>query len=398
MVVVNHTHQQSRLLARGAMSSFKKAPARGSRRRHTIGSAADVSPTSKRLASNERRLEALKQRRKELTTHSRSLTIDADGKPGSSANKHIVFDSDEETERVSSGKQSLDLFDDGDDDNVNQFAARRQFEGASGEKLFRLQQQIGTDKRFRLDERFAVSSDEEGAGSDGEGVTSDDGMEEEKEQSRRILASLLGTSSSVVKKKPSAFPLVRRFDPSVASCADMEQEIKHDPEVEPTLSEDEELAEHTNSPPPVGKESYYKVSSHLKNLLTDREEKEEKQHTFNFFADEKDHVEDEVRASYPPVEEVGTVKTTRMTKSLDPIEDEECVSDGDTSRDHSKRLLFFFHSSDPLLSNRLEENMFYRSKTPEELIEKWTERRTAVKLAYKRSRKLALKRTKRTNW
>ena len=59
---------------------------------------------------------------------------------------------------------------------------------------------------------------------------------------------------------------------------------------------------------------------------------------------------------------------------------------------------FFFHSSDPLLSNRLEENMFYRSKTPEELIEKWTERRTAVKLAYKRSRKLALKRTKRTNW
>ena len=389
------------------MYSIKRASARGSRRRHTIGSAADASPTSKRVASNERRLEALKQRRKQLTAAT-PLTIDVDHKSTNSANKRIVFDSessDEETERVTSGKQSLDLFDEGEDDISAHFATKKQFEGASGEKLFRLQQQIGADKRFRLDERFAVSSDEEGAESDS--VKSDGGMEEEKEQSRRILASLLGTGSSVAKNKihkPSSFSLIRHFDPSNASCADMEQDIKQASKDKPLLSEseDEEVEDTKSPPPPVSKESYYKVSSHLKNLLTDRDESDEKQHSFNFFADEEDNSDEaEDRVGSSPTEE-EVIKTTPkwISKNSEPIEEDDFVSDGAMpAQEPSKKLLFFFHSSDPLLCNRLnEENTFYRTKSPDELIEKWTVRRAAVKLSYKRSRKLALKRTRKTNW
>lgn len=53
--------------------------------------------------------------------------------------------------------------------------------------------------------------------------------------------------------------------------------------------------------------------------------------------------------------------------------------------------LFFFHSGNSSLKNRLENNWFYRSRPLEELERGWAQRRTAVRQAYKARHRDALR-------
>ena len=410
----------------------KKATAdKGLKRQVETEDVQKVTSNDKKLASNQRRLEALKKRRQEATTRV-PVSISVDGRPTSSPGKHIVFSSDSDHENSDAGEteetlsRKPSLFDEEEeeeeeDEDASRFATRKQFEGSSGEKLFRLQQQIGTDKRFRLDERFADSNSSNGEDSSesGDDAGSDGGIEKERDQARRIIASLLGTTGSEAKNKDISLPsLLRHFDPSLNSCTDLEQtdltpQFEHK-SADDLILEDEEGS--SPSPAPVGRETYYKISNSLKESLTGGdEERENKPHTFDFFAGEEDAIDEDDRDSAEEEIETTTVTPKWMRsiarKSMPSRgakeEEEEEEDRGGTSHkdrkavsspDSSQRVLFFFHSSDPILANRLDENSFYRNKTAAELCEKWPERRAAVKLAYKRSQKQALKRTRKRDW
>ena len=408
----------------------KKATAdKGLKRQVETEDVQKVTSNDKKLASNQRRLEALKKRRQEATTRV-PVSISVDGRPTCSPGKHIVFASDSDHENSGSGEteetlsRKPSLFDEEeeeeDEEDASRFATRKQFGGSSGEKLFRLQQQIGTDKRFRLDERFADSnsSNDEDSSESSDDTGSDGDIEKERDQARRIIASLLGTTGSEAKNKAISSPsLLRHFDPS-DGCTDLEQTdrtppFKHKSDDDLILEEEESSSP---SPAPVGRETYYKISNSLKESLTGRdEEREIKPHTFDFFAGEEDAIDEDDRDSAEEESETTTV-TPKWMKSITrksmpnsgaEEEEEEKEDRGGTSHkdrkavsspDSSQRVLFFFHSSDPILANRLDENSFYRNKTAAELCEKWPERRAAVKLAYKRSQKQALKRTRKRDW
>ena len=408
----------------------KKATAdKGLKRQVETEDVQKVTSNDKKLASNQRRLEALKKRRQEATTRV-PVSISVDGRPTCSPGKHIVFASDSDHENSDAGateetlSRKPSLFDEEEDEeDSSRFATRKQFEGSSGEKLFRLQQQIGTDKRFRLDERFADSNSSysENSSESGDDTGSDGGIEKERDQARRIIASLLGTTGSEAKNKDIGLPsLLHHFDPSLDGCTDLEQMDRTPPfkhkSADDLILEDEEGSP---SPAPVGRETYYKISNSLKESLTGGdEERENKQHTFDFFAGEEDAIDEDDRDSAEEEIETTTV-TPKWMKSIarksmpnsgaeeeeeeeEEEEDRRGTSHKDrkavSSPDSSQRVLFFFHSSDPILANRLDENSFYRNKTAAELCEKWPERRAAVKLAYKRSQKQALKRTRKRDW
>lgn len=373
--------------------------------------------SDKKAASNQRRLEALKRRqiaRKQTISLVNTCPL----------SKHIVFTTDSEGDDGSSGGEWETcarmvgrqwLFSESSDsseeekEDVAQFAPRRQFEGTHGEKLFRLQQQIGTDHRFRVDERFAETSDEE----HNESSDNSDNLEKEKEQSRRIIASLFGPAGVHSRSRENSPPLIRHYDPSLDDSADMEQETPVSKTNKLGLASASEDETATNAPPfpvVVSQESSSKVSSSLKELLSRGSVGNGAgEHTFNFFSSHREDSNDEEKEGGCGGElEINKFCPRWLAMAEDKVElenEEEVEGERDTQKpklqpqsDHGQRVLFFFHSTDPYLRNRLQENSFYRCKPAKELMEKWSERRAAVKLAYKRSRKQALKRTKKRDW
>ena len=381
--------------------------------RDQVARLVSAEPTSsKKLASNQRRLEALKRRQHQQTA--RKLTISLENT--CSTSKHIVFATDSEgddggsgggrrTNACLSGKQSLfsDLSEEEEEGSFAQFSQRKQFEGVHGEKLFRLQQKIGTDQRFRLDERFKETSEHAVSSDDDDDNAGD--VEREKEQARRIIASLLGPAGLNCKSRERN---LQYYEPSIKDPADLEHEAPvHIPKLRlSSTAEDEEVSEVPSTPVAGGHESFSKVSSSLKELLSRGSAGDNVQdYTFNFFASHPEEPKGRADDDEVDINRACPQRLVMAGNANQHEGEEEEVAERDTQRsqlqpkgDHGQRVVFFFHSTDPQLRNRLQENNFYRSKPAAELLEGWSERRAAVKLAYKRSRKQALKQTKRRDW
>ncbi|KAE8611718.1 hypothetical protein XENTR_v10012573 [Xenopus tropicalis] len=166
-----------------------------------------------KLQDNEKRLAAMEERRKEREQQKQAIKgalLKLDSQP-SLKGKHIVFDSEAESEEDDSVALSTDamskptekeqsktakLFessddesDEGDDkgsDDAARFQIKSQYEGRSGEKLMQLQSRFGTDDRFKMDSRFLDSNSED---------------EEEEENSQKAQADKGGDELSAEKKK-----------------------------------------------------------------------------------------------------------------------------------------------------------------------------------------------------
>lgn len=387
----------------------------------------DEPNTQRKVTANEKRLESLKKRRQEH----HKLTINVDKEQSSS--KRIVFDTDSEEEAMTgaqekrksgvsdshSGKQ---LFEgDNDEDSTDLLPSTTHFEGKKGKELFKLQHQIGIDKRFKIDSRF-VESGSEGEETASEELSDDkDSWEKELDQSRRVIASLIGhhpKSLSSSRNSDSLTALIRHYDPNDASCADLEQEPpKKLPKLKFSVNGDTKSAKEVTaaapSPPkPVSKESFFTVSKDLKELLlsSSKEDHQPQTHSFNFFSEDQlqtsgneesgdidMNMEEGIAKKGPRWLEVLTnSKESEGAENEGDLDGEsEGVDDGHSSRPVTdQRTLFFFHSSDDSLRNRLDEVGFCRTKTVAELMGKWSKKRATVKSNYKKSRKQALEQLK----
>ena len=376
--------------------------------------------SEKKEASNKKRLAALEQK-KELARKSK-LCIDPSGT--ASAAQHIVFSSSGDSDNEASGLSSpavtstphlgehtdegairRALFRSDSEDSATEedpFASRRQFEGKAGEKLFKLQQKIGVDKRFRLDDRFLDSSGSESDDAS-EQISSDDLMaqlQQEKSQALSIIDSILGSSrpriSTPAERDRSLLP--RRYDPTSSTCAMLEQPVTS--KVLPDLpeggeEEEEEEEEVADTVPEVSKERFFSVSSDLKTLFSRKTEDQ----AFSFLGRGGDSEAEEQDSGSESEEKQAEVDIRLRPKwlrsSVDPTSKpyhREDHSGDDPAEDKtSSRVLFFFHSTDRQLCNRLEENSFHRQQPLRELEARWAERRAGLKQAYKRRHKEAAK-------
>ncbi|OCT85595.1 nucleolar protein 8 [Xenopus laevis] len=165
-----------------------------------------------KLQDNKKRLAAMEERRKEREQQKQAIKgalLKQDSQP-SSKGKHIVFDSEADSEEddkvtlstnamskptVNEQSKTTKLFESSDDeskeddkgsDDADRFQIKSQYEGRSGEKLMQLQSRFGTDERFKMDSRFLDSNSED---------------EEEEETSQKTQADKEGDELSAEKKK-----------------------------------------------------------------------------------------------------------------------------------------------------------------------------------------------------
>ncbi|CAN8017757.1 unnamed protein product [Ixodes persulcatus] len=135
------------------------------------------------------------------------------------------------------------------------------------EPVLALQSRIGTDERFRLNERF-LESDEDGDDSHVEEVNSAD-VGDERSRNLNILRDVLGGQlgdGPKTRPKPVFKDTSRlRFDP--AKEASSKFEVKSDALPKPKKKKGVEQAPEAAPPPEVSGEQFYEVSGALKSAL-----------------------------------------------------------------------------------------------------------------------------------
>ncbi|NWI14726.1 NOL8 protein, partial [Crypturellus soui] len=250
----------------------------------------------KQLQDNQRRLAALEERQKERELQKKLIQgalSNLDSKPAS-VKKHIIFDSDVESESEvtktsekdatlgntlekeyapkTSGKLFESSEDEQDDTDDERFKIKPQFEGKAGEKLLHLQSRFGTDERFRLDARFIESDSEEEEEGRGGDKPEEEELAAEKKKNLQILGNLLNidlehSKPTKVVTNAKKFKDINalRYDPTRQDHAVFERK--------PNASEKESKAkrkkrrEESEKLPEVSKETYYDISVDLRELF-----------------------------------------------------------------------------------------------------------------------------------
>lgn len=355
----------------------------------------------KALKSNQKRLEAIEQRKKEKR----------EAKKLNSLAKHIVFDSDGEDAVSEKGLMLFEGDSDEEDMEISSFNIKDRFEGKSGEKLFRLQQKIGTDKRFKLDDKFLDkdSTDEESGSEKNE---EDADMVREREQTLKVIDGILGCTSRV---KPTNHPqpltsdlFIPRYDPERDLEETEEEEPQRDLEkkqikdkkhkklkTQTTVSE--EVAPTAEPLPTVSEEKFYSISEDLENKFDGS--------TFKFSFTITDAPES---PNAKPVEEESTEtvdelpkKKPKLINPLNSLVDEEKLDDEEDEEgkhdvcDERPRKPFFYFPTNSELRNGLDDTSFHRTKGIDELMQGWPDKRTAVKNICRKARKEAIKKNRK---
>ncbi|CAH1784302.1 unnamed protein product [Owenia fusiformis] len=267
----------------------------------------------KHALANQKRLDALKQKHKEMKEQQSAMKIALTSldKQTSKA-QHTKFDSDDDDDddvtvqatavkEADSGK-SLDdpnvvkpksklskekksLFDSdsesdsSDKEDAEMFKIRPEYEGEAGKKLIKLQSRFGNDSRFKLDERF-IESDEDGDEGKLQDVameTHDDNIDgkSEKERALEILSSVVGhvKVDRNTKSSLSSFS-APRFDPTKEEHQKFE--IKRDvttSKSKAARAKDKAALEAATEPeeeetlPEVSTEKYFEVQDNLKESI-----------------------------------------------------------------------------------------------------------------------------------
>jgi hypothetical protein len=409
----------------------------------------DGGTEAKRTKSEEKRRQAID----DMALRNKQLKISTASKP---QGRHIVFDSsdeddtsvgtsggsadEEENEKVEQSSPTdsfplnnpppLRLFDESSEsgeDSEGHFEAKPQFEGKMGEKLFRLQQRIGKDKRFQLDERFQSDEDasmEEESSDDEDKLFSKQIMLEKKTE-LGILDQILGKGTNAPHKiydnseySKSVLFQPMRYDPESENCHELEVEVEPSnnkdivydqrKSAEISSASDSEVEDGNSLPqsePRVTTERFYSVQGDLKKAFGgNREESAGEFKLASLFSSFVD-TEEPAKASQHEVEEICSPKTSRRRELwINGMDDTSSDSEEEEAKDattappdevsSNSQKLFFFHPGNSCLRNRLC-NQFKRNTSLHELDRKWPEMRKRFKQSFRQRRKDALRSRKR---
>ncbi len=154
----------------------------------------DANDSKVRDAANDKRLESVRQRQRELLRPKTSkMTINPER-----SGKAKRFDDAKLPEKMSSSAGKLfEDSDSEDDEDGDRFKIRPQFEGKKGEKLLALQSRFASnDERFKIDTRFGEDNGEEE-------MEEDMDAESERNRNLRILQSVVGGTKSEAASETS---------------------------------------------------------------------------------------------------------------------------------------------------------------------------------------------------
>ncbi|TNM89196.1 hypothetical protein fugu_005451 [Takifugu bimaculatus] len=387
---------------------------------------------------NMRRLAAIQQRQKVTEEHKKVIQsalakLDSSA-PG--AGKHIIFDSDEEDHGKNSAASKKTLLEDSqsedetpatghnnlfegmedeDSDDDTRFNIRPQFEGEAGHKLMELQSRFRTDERFRMDSRFLEDDEDKEEEKEKNGATTagDETLEEEKKKNLSILQSVLGSSqqsctSTAGKAKTFRDVSALHYDPTREEHATLETRTTANKDSKSARRKKREEAEKL---PEVSKEIYYDVSCDLKAVFGQKKdgtpEEEEKMNWDQKVEAEEEKLPESLHPADPSVapeestgfqfsffgddaETGGPLRGEEEEEEEVPKDDGEQISTVEQSKEKTAAAqgeMFFFVQDD----SRLTEGprMFCCSSHLEEQKEQWEERRSALRMEYRKKHKEA---------
>ena len=390
--------------------------------------------SSRRKRSNEQRLKAVEEKRARL--QSRKLTIKASNGVIAS-NQHTVFTSDSEDSTPSQDDEhKLELF--GEDESEGEGEKEgvnwgERFERERVPELFQLQQKIGHDARFRVDERFRdilPPRESEDIASPGESEVSERETEDnigeqikrEKVNALRIITSMFGggyaentellSGGQKLTSANRTHMLPQRYDPNSDTCAQLEltqaSSRTPPPRLQETRSPEREILDSPDTDSPsqlqaaaVSSERYYSVGEDIKELFSSSNEK------FSFLTDidrdsdgndssmDCNSLSNSKSAAPKWLRSVNRVMSSSSSEESEMESAKVTPTAGEAGSVGGGEIRLFFHSSVPKLRNRLEENSFYRSETLSQLECSWPQRRTAMKQSFRKRRKDAMKMTKK---
>lgn len=351
----------------------------------------------KRVLSNEKRLQALK-----LKMTNKSAFIRSTNAPS----QRVTFSSSEDekecpstpgnvkTEEESSTISKKLLF--SSDDELPDVIKTR-YDGQTGNQLFAMQQKIGNDARFQVNENFLDDSSDvfqQGNSVHNDKVLTEPSIElqKEKSQAMNILSSMFGnvcssTAYNQEKAPPSVSDMLYlHYDPSMPGNAALEhcctsmQSSMDAPSVPdacpPQISEQVPEVQVTGTLQNV-MDRFYAVNPNLTSLFGDGQ-------IFTFLQSEDNDI-------------IGTSKQVaqddepkRVKQLVEPVGQKITMQPDSTAR-----FCFFFHATNPKWSNRLAENSFYRIGVLDEIEQEWKTKKPKMKECCRQRWKDAIKRTKR---
>ncbi|XP_064489342.1 nucleolar protein 8-like [Ornithodoros turicata] len=260
----------------------------------------------KRELDNEKRLQSLKAKAAQSKMQHRALktafsSLDSGVSQG---NKKIVFrDSDDDddcdnNDECNTSKAAVvpragkrhNLFDENDDEGdeyisthaEDDFRVRPQFQGKKGQRVWELQSRIGMDERFRLNEQFVESdNDNEGAH-----LEEDTNVENTDERTRnlKVLQDIIGGSvvkdDQPVHKKPIFKDTNKfRFDPTKEDASKFE--VRKEAGAVASKKKKNKDPAPPEPVPEVSKEQFYEVSTSLRDALGNKKKEEGRQFSFS---------------------------------------------------------------------------------------------------------------------
>ncbi|XP_076110217.1 nucleolar protein 8-like isoform X1 [Mytilus galloprovincialis] len=401
--------------------------------------------------TNEKRLESLKQKQQETLAKKSAIqnalaNIDASNR----SNKKIVFDeSDSDSsasevndssyeEEDSSDNSDVDeavnsktlekknvptLFDSSESESTDSendekmFKIRPEFQGRSGQKRMELQSRYGNDDRFKLDEKF-IDSEEEDMEEDIPEPTEED----ERAKSLKILEQVVGTKIKP-ERKGKLFRDVSalHFDPSREDHTHYEVQVESQPKKDKKSSKKKKDAEVTENEeneevlPEVSKDKFFEVSDSLKDAFKPSSKDLDEPKGFSLLSafgtgtSKENDIENDENA------EDSGMKTLQHKSSLFPWEqqfdDESSDSDRDDGNDNSDvymsdedikekepvvfssaKSFFFFQENDERISEGI--NKFCRQDDLDIVKDKWLQKRADLVEAYRTKHKRLLRKKK----
>lgn len=383
---------------------------------------------SKKERSNEQRLRALGEKKKLLEARKFSINVSS----ARATSQHLVFDSDSD-ESVTNDvdpddtlDSKLELFGKSSSSDSEEELGTK-FMGDLGGRLFKLQQRIGHDQRFRVDKRFLEDEDGWEEQSHDKAETKDKQREQilqEKANALRIISSLFGGDQTWTKVQASdskqsltkhhllasEYPVLPvRYDPSLPTCAQLEiQPEAGSPSQRELHSSDKGGSSPTDDSCPqapsqqcdsISTDRYYSVSEDIKDLFSSSKGQ------FSFLAEVEDDSHESSLSSDLPLNTNSAVTAPKWLDTISKHSAESAdygnkIAIADCQANSSDaasmvRTKLFFHSSTPSLRNRLDENNFYRSESLRDLETDWPQTRTAMKQSFRKRRKDAVKHAKK---
>ncbi|XP_048343982.1 nucleolar protein 8 isoform X3 [Sphaerodactylus townsendi] len=270
-----------------------------------LGSAATA--LEKQQQDNKKRLAALQEKQKEKELQKRLIQGALAHLETKSTNKqkHIVFDSDDESEaevlvstekclgvkllgKEFTTKTSGKLFESSEDEpdtaeeEDDRFKIKPQFEGKAGEKLMQLQSRFGTDERFRMDARFLESDSKPEDELKKLEIDEEEELALEKKKNLEILKNVLHIDIEHPKPSKQAASAKKfkdintlRYDPTRQDHAMFER--KPETTEKESKAKKKKKREEAQKLPEVSKEIFYDVAVDLRKVLesTKRNEKPE---------------------------------------------------------------------------------------------------------------------------